>query len=460
MKKLLAMCLSLAMLLTATVFVIPAYADDEEATIEIWIAQADWADAWDEMKEKFEEEHPNITIEDAGIQDDAGTFLSTRLAADNLPDVIQANMTDTLIKLVEGGKIVDAGKYEAAANIPDAYKENYTIEGTLAGFSQGAAFTAMYYNMQILNEAGWEDIPKNWDEFIQCCKDIQEKTDAAPLVLAGAKLTCVFMPLELLVANYVVGDDYAADQYETDFKEGKFDWTAYPILAEKLEELNPFFMEGSSSLQEEDTFTAMADGDAAMCLAGNWNATSVCEAIEECTGDPEMAKASLPPFAAADAEAIYPAGQFVFSLPQERCNLEFIRCKTVGSKPDILPVHPDCHTALGSLETEHHPVPCPVFRQREVFHIACYGIEKRRNLPDIHILCTIPRILGIAVLGMPVSFHLDMGRHRNLLPAPAVIVCSLKARDHLLFISCMEKTPGTIQAHPQGVSVPVRCHMI
>ena len=303
MKKLLAMCLSLAMLLTATAFAIPAYADDEEATIEIWIAQADWADAWDEMKEKFEEEHPNIIIEDAGIQDDAGTFLSTRLAADNLPDVIQANMTDTLIKLVEGGKIVDAGKYEAAANIPDAYKENYTINGTLAGFSQGAAFTAMYYNMQILNEAGWEDIPKNWDEFIQCCKDIQEKTDAAPLVLAGAKLTCVFMPLELLVANYVVGDDYAADQYETDFKEGKFDWTAYPILAEKLEELNPFFMEGSSSLQEEDTFTAMADGDAAMCLAGNWNATSVCEAIEECTGDPEMAKASLPPFAAADAEA-------------------------------------------------------------------------------------------------------------------------------------------------------------
>mgnify|MGYP002520438886 CR=1 FL=1 len=38
--------------------------------------------------------------------------------------------------------------------------------------------------------------------------DIQEKTDAAPLVLAGAKLTCVFMPLELLVANYVIGDDY------------------------------------------------------------------------------------------------------------------------------------------------------------------------------------------------------------------------------------------------------------
>ena len=35
MKKLLAMCLSLAMLLTATAFAIPAYADDEEATIEI-----------------------------------------------------------------------------------------------------------------------------------------------------------------------------------------------------------------------------------------------------------------------------------------------------------------------------------------------------------------------------------------------------------------------------------------
>ena len=314
MKKLLAITLTLTMLFTAAAFAVPAYAaEDEEASIEVWIAQADWADAWDEMKEKFEEEHPNITVEDAGIQDDAGTFLSTRLAADNLPDVIQCNMNDTLFKLVDGGKIIDAGQYEASANIPDAYKENYTIHGTLTGLSQGAAFTAMYYNMEILGEAGWEDIPANWDEFIQCCKDIQEKTDAAPLVLAGGKLTCVFMPLELLVANYVVGDDYTADQYENDFKEGKFDWTAYPVLAEKLEELNPYFMEGSSSLQEEDTFTAMADGDAAMCLAGNWNATSVCEAIEECTGDAAMARASLPPFAdgsGATATSISPEDAF------------------------------------------------------------------------------------------------------------------------------------------------------
>ena len=312
MKKLLAVTLSLSMLLTAMVFAAPAYAaEDEEATIEIWIAQADWADAWDEMKEKFEEEHPNITIEDAGIQDEGTTFLATRLAAENLPDVIQCNKNDILYKMVEGGYITDAGAYEAAANIPQGYKDGYTIDGVLTGLSQGAAFTAMYYNMEILNEAGWEDIPTNWDEFIQCCQDIKDNTDADPLVLAGGKLTCVFMPLELLVANYVVGDDLTAEQYETDFMEGKFDWTAYPVLVEKLEELNPYFMDGSSSLQEEDTFTAMADGDAAMCLAGNWNATSVCDAIEEATGDAAMAKASLPPFGdGTNATSISPEDAF------------------------------------------------------------------------------------------------------------------------------------------------------
>ena len=57
MKKLLAISLSLAMLMTATVFTLPVHAaEDEEATIEVWIAQADWADAWDEMAEKFMED--------------------------------------------------------------------------------------------------------------------------------------------------------------------------------------------------------------------------------------------------------------------------------------------------------------------------------------------------------------------------------------------------------------------
>ena len=44
-----------------------APAEKEEVTIEVWIAQVDWADAWDEMEAKFEDEHPWIEVEHVGL---------------------------------------------------------------------------------------------------------------------------------------------------------------------------------------------------------------------------------------------------------------------------------------------------------------------------------------------------------------------------------------------------------
>lgn len=47
---------------------------------------------------------------------------------------------------------------------------------------------------------------------------------------------------------------------------------------------------------EDDCATTMGDGLAGMCLAGNWTAASICNAIAECTGDESKVAASLPPF--------------------------------------------------------------------------------------------------------------------------------------------------------------------
>ena len=54
--------------------------EKEEVTIEVWIAQVDWADAWDEMEAKFEEEYPYIEVEHVGLGEDT-TFLAGRIAA-------------------------------------------------------------------------------------------------------------------------------------------------------------------------------------------------------------------------------------------------------------------------------------------------------------------------------------------------------------------------------------------
>ena len=160
--------------------------EKEEVTIEVWIAQVDWADAWDEMEAKFEEEHPWIQVEHVGLGEDT-TFLATRIGANDLPDVIQCNNNDNMDAMVAADMLVDISDWEVASLMPDTYKNAFTHNGKFVGMCQGAAFSCMFYNMDILNEAGWTEVPQNWDELLQCCADIEAKTDAAPLVTAAGK---------------------------------------------------------------------------------------------------------------------------------------------------------------------------------------------------------------------------------------------------------------------------------
>jgi len=262
-------------------------AEAEEVTIEVWIAQVDWADAWDAMEAKFEEEYPNIKVEHVGLGEDA-TFLTTRIAANDLPDVIQCNNNQNMDTMVAGNMLTDLSSWDVAALMPDTYKNAFTHGGKFVGMCQGAAFSCMFYNMDILAEAGWTEVPKNWTELMQCCADIEAKTDAAPLVTAAGKTTTSWMILELVLAN-LLNDAAAVQAYQDDFKNGTFDWAGVPGLVERMDQIAPYFLEGSASMLEEDAATAMGDGLAAMCLAGNWNAGMISGVVENIS-------ASLPPF--------------------------------------------------------------------------------------------------------------------------------------------------------------------
>ena len=246
------------------------------------------------MEEKFEAEHPWIDVEHVGLGEDA-EFLTTRIAANDLPDVIQCNNNNSMDAMVAGGMLEDLTNWECAAVMPDTYKQAFTHDGKLVGLCQGAAFSCMFYNMQILNEAGWTTPPTTWDELLQCCADVKEKTGVAPLVTAAGKTTTSWMILELVLANTINDADKIA-AYQEDFKNGTFDWTAYPEAVEKMDAIAPYFLEGSAAALEEDAATYMTDGLAAMCLAGNWNAGILSAAIETATGDISNCVASLPPF--------------------------------------------------------------------------------------------------------------------------------------------------------------------
>ena len=152
---------------------------------------------------------------------------------------------------------------------------------------------------------------------------------------------------------------------------------------------------------------------------------------------------------AADAPPVHPAGQLVFPGFQIRRDIEFVRREAVRGETDVPAVHPQGHAALRSLEAEDHPIPRPFRGQGEIPGVAGHRIEPDGRLPDADLLRPVPGILGVGILGMAVSFHLDMSRHGNLRPAAAVVFRAFKPGNHLPLVPGVKEIPGPVQAHPQ-----------
>ncbi|MDO4548565.1 MAG: ABC transporter substrate-binding protein [Clostridia bacterium] len=296
MKKISALLLVAVMALS----MLPVSAEHAPVTLQVSIVETDWLDAWEDgMKPAFEAEYPWITLEAVSLGEEKRDYHSTHAAANDLPPVMQTDVGGLYYELVDAGMILDLTGYEAAAAIPQSYKDAYTYNGVLYGLTQGAAFDALFINMAILNEVGWEAAPANWDEFIQCCEDVKAAGYDA-VTVAGAKNTTMWMPFESIMLN-VIGDELGIGGYEEQIRNGTLDIVAYPEIAARLEQLAPYMMVGSSGYSEDDVTAIMTDGMCAMAIAGNWTAANICAGIESATGDAANALMIVPPFNSPDS---------------------------------------------------------------------------------------------------------------------------------------------------------------
>jgi len=268
----------------------------ENVTIDTYIAATEWGDSFDKMIAMFEAEYPWVKIESVSRGGgNSGEYLTACIASNTLPDLFPVDNDDMRRAMVDDGLVADFNKFECANQIPQAYKDAMSYNGILMGETYGAAFSCMFYNMAILKEAGWDNIPTNWTELIACCKDIKDKTGVAPFTVAAGKTTTSWMLFELLIAN-ACGDELGQGVYEEAFKNGTFEFNKYPEIVTKFNELQPYFLTGTATYTEDDINAIMTDGQAAICLAGNWNGSAILDGIAEAAGDPSLAVASLPCF--------------------------------------------------------------------------------------------------------------------------------------------------------------------
>lgn len=272
--------------------------DDDVVTLSYW-KSADTGrpdfEAFMEVVNKFNDEHEDIQLDvNTTPNDDYRTRLNTRAAGGDLPDVFQVWPGAELRPLVEAGAVepiddiedhwIDSGLLEEGSF------DEFTIEDNTYAVPVNSNPTHfVYYNKEMLSDAGHDSFPEDYEGFLQLIEDLKDE-DVTPISLGnsgGWVLQSVYIST---IADRFTGPDFLEDVENGD---RKFTDPEFIQGLEVIEELNNMeaFNNDLNTIDSMQMIDQFLQEESAMVMDGNWAATEIIENKQE---DQDIGLATIP----------------------------------------------------------------------------------------------------------------------------------------------------------------------
>ena len=245
------------------------------------------------FNEKFQEDHPNITVDMAVVNaNDLGTSVQTRLTANDI-DVIDifgfSNAAQPYMKnvtppgwqaLIDAGLLMDLTDQPFVANYdPNAIKDSGTYNDKVYSINLGRViYSGVFYNKDLF-AANNITIPTTWSELVAACATF--KAVDIPCMTAGGKdgwpifvgayglLGAEFPDQAAYVEGLWTGSIKFNDAKSLDM------WTKMQTYAQDMME------PGASGVANDAAAGRFASGAVAMYPGGIWNAPAIDSAGPE-----------------------------------------------------------------------------------------------------------------------------------------------------------------------------------
>ncbi|MDR1204091.1 MAG: extracellular solute-binding protein [Peptococcaceae bacterium] len=248
----------------------------EPVTVVMWSSgRHDYEIYAKPLIDKWNAEHSDIKID---YQIYTENFLQTvEIAAQNneLPDIIMALPQTMVTMLLERGEVASMEPYltdEERANIdPSMLIEGLNLmNGEIFTHGGGSFAMRLVVNNDILEECGLSGPPKTVDQLIEYAKIVHEKKGSEGVYGFALPMN---NPTDALQRGFtsIVTLDGATALNGYDFKQGKYDFSCYKPIMEKLRELwaSGAVFPGCESLSIDPLRTQFAAGKIAMYTTYN-----------------------------------------------------------------------------------------------------------------------------------------------------------------------------------------------
>lgn len=260
------------LLVLVMLFAFSAVGMAQEVTLEFFQNKREAVETFDKLIEKFEEENPDIDIEQNHVPE-AETVLKSRLAKNNIPDIMGLGGNYTYGQIADAGILKNFNDASYLEKTQTAYKE--MLQDLHEGNNNyGVPFTAnantVLYNRDKFEELNL-DIPKTWDEFIATAETIEEN-GGTPFYLTFKDAWTIMVPWNSLAAN-LHGENFIDQRLEneTTFKE------RYGKAAERIYKLLEYGQDDVFGYGYSQGNQAFANGESFMYIQGVWAINPILE---------------------------------------------------------------------------------------------------------------------------------------------------------------------------------------
>nr|WP_304447663.1 ABC transporter substrate-binding protein [Halomarina sp. PSRA2] len=251
-----------------------------EGTLEIahWWADGDGNEAINALVEGFQEEYPDVELDNNLVAGGAGenlqTEIKTRIQNDEAPSTWQTWPGAALQEYVEADLLEDLSDSVWSENgMEDAYlegpKQAAKPDGTYVTVPLNIhRLNNLFYNVEVVEEAGAD--PTSVSTPSELVEVMQQISDAGMVGMANQTAT-PWSTLQLW-AQVLMGE-YGVDAY-TAFTEGEVEANEDAVKGslDIVKQYSEFFNEDASSLEWTEANAMVIDGEAGLFHQGDWAA--------------------------------------------------------------------------------------------------------------------------------------------------------------------------------------------
>ena len=229
----------------------------------------------------YEAAHPDVKIEMEAFENESyKTKIKAAMIggdAEDLPDIFFSWSGAFLGEFVNAGKVqcLDENFKAYADKLPESMMSTTTYDGKHFGIPTTFNIVAMYANMDMLAEVGWDHVPQTYEDLVACC-DALVAAGKIPFGCAGKETWCVTEYLEPIIIKSI--------GYEALNKifAGEASWND-PDIAKSVDVLQEMINKGyfdpaGIALGNDEVKANFLAGKTAFYQNGSWNCGEVNDA--------------------------------------------------------------------------------------------------------------------------------------------------------------------------------------